>query len=525
VDALASFDIVSHHAVMRRRKRAEPGPRVALRLLIDTNVFISAEPHSDLPADVSIATELIRLAAEQRHQVFVHPATRDDLLEGTDERRRALRMAQLGRYPILQESPIPDSLVQLAGASEPGSNDHRDLRLLAALNARAVTHLVSNDQRFRKRARRAGLADSFYTAHEALQYLLQLVPYESPPPPLVSRIPAYTLDTDQAIFESLRIDYPDFDKWLDTVRSQSDHRPCFLVTTGGAYVGLALLKHETECEYPLPQPVVKVSTFKVDPDRSGFKYGELLLKSIFTFAHEQRTASMYVTAFERHDGLLALLTEFGFKIIPDYTTGLGELVLGKRLRGNRDASLDSLEFHKTYGPPAVMLRSPAWAIPIEPRWHDQLFPDAPQEEESQLVLPGLDEPDPKPWGNALRKAYLCHSKVTRLGRGDVVAFYRSRDVRSFTVLGVVEATLRSNDPLEVMGFVGKRTVYTPDDIAAMCLRGPVLAILFRQDRFMDPPWSLDEVCGAGLLRSHPQSVTELRREGISWLGQQLAEWP
>jgi hypothetical protein len=207
----------------------------------------------------------------------------------------------------LDESPISQSLIQRAGESDAGTNDHRDLRLLAALDAHAVTHLVTNDRRLRSRARRAGLADSVYTVDEALQFILQLIPYETPPPPLVERVQPYTLDTDQAIFESLREDYyPHFDKWLDKVRSESALRPCFLVTVGGVYAGLALLKFEIDCKYPFEQPVVKISTFKVDPDRSGFKYGELLLKSIFQFAHHQRVASLYVTVFGHHDALRVL---------------------------------------------------------------------------------------------------------------------------------------------------------------------------------------------------------------------------
>jgi hypothetical protein len=218
-----------------------------------------------------------------------------------------------------------------------------------------------------------------------------------------------------------------------------------------------------------------------------------------------------------------VLAEFGFEVDSESTTELGELVMVKHLRGDRDASLDPLTFHKKYGPPAILLGQRAWAIPIEPRWHKQLFPDAPGP--AQLVLPGLFDADPKPWGNALRKAYLCHSRVTKVRPGDTIVFYRSQDFRSFTVVGVVEATMRSVDPHEIMTFVGKRTVYTPTDIAQMCRHGPVFATLFRQDRFLDPAWPLAEVCSHGLLKSHPQSFTELRKGGISWLQEQLAEWP
>jgi GNAT superfamily N-acetyltransferase len=415
----------------------------------------------------------------------------------------------------------------LAGSVTLASNDHRDLRLLASLSSRAVTHLVTNDQRLRKWAIRVALAENTYSVAEAIQFLRQLVPYEAPPPPLVSRIQAYTLDTGQRILDSLREEYaPDFDKWLDKVRDESQHRPCFIVTVEDEYAGLALLKHEDDADYELEKPIVKISTFKVDPDRSGSKYGELLLKSIFMYAYQQRVASLYVTIFAHHESLRALLGEFGFAELPGVATGLGELVMAKTLRGSRDSGLPPLEYHKRYGPPAILIADQsAWAIPIVPHWHDQLFPDAPAEEDPQLTLPGLDEPDPKPWGNALRKAYLCRSNIASISAGDSILFYRSHDTQAFTVVGVVEDTLRSRDPTVVMSFVGKRTVYTPSDIAEMCRRGPVLAILFRQDRFVEPPWNLADAVGNGLLKSHPQSITKVREEGVPWLRQGLAEWP
>ena len=51
---------------------------------------------------------------------------------------------------------------------------------------------------------------------------------------------------------------------------------------------------------------------------------------------------------------------------------------------------------------------------------------------------------------------------------------------------------------------------------------PPLAILFRQDRFIDPPWSLAELQQNAVLRSWPQSVTRIREEGMAWVRSRLA---
>jgi len=494
-----------------------PGP---LRLLLDTNIFIAAEPYSGaLEAEIHTVNAMLRLASEQQHQVFLHPVTREEVLGGNDPDRVRQREAEFNRYALLKEAPISATLVQTAGDSKPGSNDHRDLRILAALHARAVTHLVTNDRPLLRRAHRAGLGDKVYTAQDALQYLRELVPTEVPTPPSVEKVPAYTLDVDQEIFVSLRADYEGFDKWLDTVRAESQFRPCFVVKKDLNYAAVALLKHEFDCSYPFADPVLKISTFKVGAEYSGAKYGELLLKALFQYAARKQAATLYVEVFEKYAPLLVLLSEFGFEEQQELRTKRRELVLAKSMNPPNDSPLSDLDYHKKYGPPALKLTQKGWVIPIWPAWHLQLFPDAPEVPGVQLYLPGIEEP--KPWGNALRKAYLSHSSVTKLAPGDIVLFYRSHDTRALTVVGVIEDVRRSSDPLEILTYVGQRTVYSPEDIARLCRQGPVLAILFRQDRFLDPVWELHEVICKGLLKSWPQSITRIKEEGVTWLHEQL----
>jgi hypothetical protein len=75
-----------------------------------------------------------------------------------------------------------------------------------------------------------------------------------------------------------------------------------------------------------------------------------------------------------------------------------------------------------------------------------------------------------------------------------------------------------------MAFVGRRTVYTPAEIERMCrsVKG-VLAILFRQDRFIEPPWSLAELQAARVVTGWPQSTTKVPREGAQWVHDNLVE--
>jgi hypothetical protein len=508
-----------------------PSGGTALRLLIDTNVFIALEPYAGrMEPGLASAAQLVRLVGEQRHRLFVHPATQDDLHEGKDKSRLTQQLAELAKFPKLAEGKIPSAVTGALGEPVPGSNDQRDLRLLAALFNNAVSFLITEDGRLRRRAARLGLRERVLTLADAVAMLRQLTPTVSTPPPRVDRVEPYALDAEQAIFASLREDYSEFDEWLNTkVRPDPDNRDCFVVHEEGCYAALTIVKRvEDDCPYSFPQPVTKIATFKVSAGYVGSKYGELLLKTLFNDAHDRGAASLYVEVLSKHEALVDLLSTFGFTD-SGLRTLRDELVMAKVLQPLPTAAeeLGSLDYHIAYGPPAIRPGGRVFVIPIQPHWHAQLFPDAPSAppaaHEQLTLLPDLKPDEPThPWGNALRKAYLSNSKSNLLSAGDVLLFYRSRDAKSVSAVGIVEAALRSSDPVAIMSFVERRTVYTPTEIAGMCARvGGVLAILFRQDRFIEPPWELAELQHYNVVTTWPQSITQVRDGGAKWVHQQL----
>jgi len=504
------------------------GQASRLRLLLDSNVVIAVEPYSGvLEAGMRSGAKLLRLANEQGHLLCVAAATRDDLLEAKDAAQRAQRVAELEKFHLLEEVPIPAALVDLVGSSVDGTNDHRDLRIIAALFAGAATHLVTDDYKLRKRAERAGLAERVMTLEDAAALLVQFAPSEVPPPPRVTKPATYTLRTDDPIFESLRSDYEGFDRWFEKVRAESETRSCYLIEEGDRHAALALLKPEDDCAYDLPQPVVKICTFKVSADHADVKFGELLLKAILMDAAESPIATLYVEVLPSHPEVVGFLENFGF-LDSGHRNERGEHVLTKSLRpvgDEEDQSLSDLDFHIRYGPPALRCAQQIFVVPIEPRWHDQLFPEqAPERRSEQLELFATGTPVTQPWGNALRKAYLCNSPTRQIRAGDVLLFYRSTDRQSVSAIGIVEDTLRSADPDEIVRFVGRRTVYSPQEIAYMArsVRG-VLSVLFRQDRFQEPPWTLENLRAVNVLRGWPQSITKLTGARAEWVRERLAE--
>jgi len=487
-----------------------------VKFLIDTNIFIPLEPTR--PSDVEIGTpavtELARLMTEARYQMYVHPCAREDIRHDDDAARRELREIQINKYLPLPEPPPPSSrLERILGPREFGTNDWVDHQLLAALEAEAIDVLITEDRSLIRKAVLLGLGDRINTIAEAVSFLRDLFDKVPSPPPSISSIRAHSLNEADPIFHSLRGDYPGFDVWLQ--RCKRGHRLAWIVESYGAdYAGVCVVKQESPNEFDLIGKVLKICTFKISEQHNGLRLGELLLKAIFDHAFSNNYDMIYVTVFDKYRDLLWLLDKFGFED-SDCRTDLGEIVMVKPLSFTEEdrTSLDPLAFNIRYGPSAMKFESvPAFVVPIQPRFHRVLFPEA----ESQLPL----MPDRHPCGNSIRKAYLSNAVIRLIKRGDILLFYRSGDIRGVTAIGVVEDTHVSCLPTDIAHFVWNRTVYRFSDIVHLCQKD-VLAILFRQSRILKDPIPLDQLIARGFLSAAPQSIIQLPEEASGWLQSRL----
>ncbi len=480
-----------------------------MKFLIDTNVLIPLEPTSPrhFEPGTDKAVEFVRLASQGGHQVFVHPAVQDDLRRDPDGERRAARERLIRKYAALPDPPpLTAHIEQVVGTAERGSNDWVDHHLLAALLASAIDFVVTEDQPLRRKAVRLGLQRQVVTIDEAVGTLRALFDETPYPPPAVEDVKAHRLNERDPIFDSFRADYgAEFDPWL--LKCKREHRQAWVINADdGSHAAVAIVNREDANG----ERRLKLCTFKVGEDSRGRRFGELLLKTVLTYAFLNRYRSMFMTAFEKQGQLIALVEDFGFRQEPGRTR-LRELVFTKTFAYSADEALDlaPLDFNVRLGPFAHRWRGVAsYVVPIQPRYQWLLFPEA----SGQLaLLPGRHA-----FGNGLRKAYLCHAQLRRLAPGDNLLFYRSGNDKGVFCVGVAEDTLVSSDAAEVARFVGTRTVYTYDEIRRMT-RKPVLAILFRQARMVEPVVRAEELRKNGALNGAPQSIVGVRKESLGWL--------
>jgi GNAT superfamily N-acetyltransferase len=507
----------------------------SLTFLLDTNEIIPAEPFGSA-AEEPVA-RLISLCIEHGHRVVVHPANVADLSRVKDTAERAQKLAALRKYPMLAESPVSSDLESRAGASIPGSNDDRDLRLLAAVDSGAATYLVTEDRRLRKRAARAGIGSSLASVDEALDLLGRLHPADAVPPPIVDLIETYKVDFRQVLFDSLRDDYPEFDEWFRTkVAKDARGRRCWaVVDRDGKYDAIAIVKIADEHPDNPRRTATKISTFKVAPHRAGEKVGELFLRAILEWAHGQPAVdTLFVEVKPEPDKepLRRFLEQFGFEKSAVEAKVNGDITYVKSLVAPATTRLSPFDFHVRYGPPALLGSARLFVIPVKPHWYLGLFPDSPTFGAfGALTLSGVAAP-PTPFGNAIRKAYLCHSPTKTIPPGSTLLFYRSAEANgkgkakgggAIQAVGVAERSIRTANSERILSFVGRRTVYSAEDVGAMCEGSKaVLATLFRHDHYLDTPWTLHELITISVLNGAPQSVTEVKSErGRQWLRNEL----
>lgn len=485
-----------------------------MRFLLDTNIAIPAEPTSvaDIEAKTPAIVDLLRLVSQGQHTALIHPASLKEVLGDRNIPRRDARALLLGKYPQVQSPPgVSTRLTAVLGVPVAGSHNEIDLLLLSAVEANAIDYFVTQDDGIHRRARRVGLSDRVLTVADAIVAIQALFPTVPRPPPLVASVLAHQLNEADPIFASFRQDYPRFDDWL--AKSKRLQRQAWTIGGVAGYAGVCIVKEESTNEHGFAGKILKICSFKIADEFRGYRYGELLLKTVFGYLVENHYRGVFVETFAKQEGLIALFTDFGFDDVAE--SAKNERVLFKSMQPAKreDARLGPLDFNIKYGPHAfTLVGARAFLVPIQPQFHRLLFPEL----ERQLSF-GTES---HAFGNSIRKAYLCHSLTRKIAAGDVIFFYRSRDDQAATAVGVVEQTLVSADAAEVARFVGNRTVYSFAEIARMATK-PILSLRFRFARAIPEPWKLDLLIRSGIVKRHPQSFMELQEKAVDWIANQL----
>lgn len=480
-----------------------------LRFLLDTNVLIPLQD-SMVVLQPSL-TDFVRLCNVHGHELLFHPASRQDIGRDPDIARRTRTLARLRQYTELQPGPACPW-----NSPQTSANDACDNEILYALHRDAAHALVTEDQGLHKKARERGLGDRVYFIQSVHDWVRRLHESGQVRLPFIEDVELHTL-TDQLqdpFFDSLRSGYTGFNDWFR--RKAQEGRCAWIYRENPGDAIRALCIYAVQSNEPindqgdrLAGDSLKLCTFKVGEEVRGRKVGELFLRAAFQYASDLRCEHIFLTANDdRQTQLIALIEDFGFRHA-GFHNGDGVYVKEHPVQPPA-IPMDHFDYLRRFYPHYMSGEDvQKFLIPILPHFHDILFPD--------YENPGHALPAGHPKrhvGNAIKLAYLCHAVSRQPRPGDVVLFYRSRDLRAVTTMGVVESYVCSSSAAEIARIVSRRTVYSERQIAEMAER-ETKVMLFRLIRHFNSSVSYDNLKRLRVVRGPIQSITKISDESFS----------
>ncbi len=483
-----------------------------MRVLLDTNILISREDDATIEPALQ---ELLQLLNKLNANILVHPASEQDLNNDKNSERREKILSKIRTYNRLESPPVP-SLGFIAIVGNPKNrHDEVDNNLLAAVSFNAVHLLITEDQGICKKAMKLGIRDRVHLIEDALEYLKPLAKRQITAPrfPIIEHVFVHNLDVQDPIFNELRTEYPDFNRWFQEIALKQ--RQAFVTRKIDKSLGAVLIyKFENEAILDCVPPIgqgnrLKLCTFIVS--RTGYRIGELLIKLSISLCIKQGTPEIYLTHYVKlRDSLVDLIEEYGFFLVGSKTNG--EQVFFKQFFPQSPQEVENIDeakifylnsryFPTYYDGPNVH----KYLIPIQPQYHDTLFPEKRRQETLNGLMKIIHAE-----GNSIKKAYLCHAQIKRIKQNDILLFYRSQDEKAITAIGIVDQVITDlTDPIEIPSIVSKRTVYSFEEIQVIAQK-PTLVLLFRLNFLLERPVSLEGLRGIGI--PAPQSIREIRHE-------------
>jgi len=434
-----------------------------MRALLDTNILIHREAPIISRQNIGL---LFNWLDRLRYEKCVHPISILEIEQYKDERLRRSFATKLASYRLIRApAPISTEVQTLSDAVDSTENDLNDTKILNELYAERIELLITEDRGIARKADRLGIGDRVFTIDGFLEKVVaenpELIEYKVLS---VKKSLFANLNVADPFFDSLRKEYPNFDRWFNH-KSEDPAYVCF--RERDSLVAFLYLKLEYEREpyhdiVPpfLPKRRLKVGSFKVE--FNGFKLGERFLKIIFDNALKQRVEEIYITTFKHsaeQERLIKLLEDFGFSLHGQRRNPYGnENVYVRDMNLQFNATEPRLSF------PFVSRSSRSFLVPIYPEYHTELLPDSILKTESPT-----NYVEQQPHRNSIRKVYVSRSYFRDLVPGDVIVFYRTGGYHQsvVTTLGVVEnvyVNIQSEE--QFIRLCRKRSVFTDEELRA-----------------------------------------------------------
>ncbi len=487
-----------------------------MRIIIDTNIFIPLEDiNTSFNADLAKLSRLV----SGHHELLIHPASKDDIARDKNNKRKQSMLLRTEKYNLLEKPPAFNTGQETKMFGLPKkANDSADNLILLAILKNCAHFLVTEDSGLLRKAQLKGVGDRVLKIKQLCELLNGDQTRLSSDLVKIKDVPCHSLDVNNNIFNSLRVGYTGFNTWFENIARAG--RKAWLCGEVDDIHAICIYKEEenepiTNEGIKLEGRLLKLCTFKVS--KNGYKLGELLIKQAFDYADINNIKGVYLTINESQSDLKFLkdlVGDFGFEYIGVDTKGRDSVFMKTFITldsiSTSELSLSHLEFLIKYYPAINANSINAYLIPVQPQFHNRLFPDiCPQH-----TLFSFDEDSV---GNAIKQAYICRAQTKSMNSGDIVFFYRTHDAKWITTYGVVEQFLIKNNSDEIFNIVKNRTVYNIGDITKMNSDLKAKVILFRRIRHLKKMIGFDRLKEINIVSGAIQSVVKLDHNQLKLL--------
>lgn len=266
-----------------------------MKALLDTNIIIHREAGRVFNQDIGI---LFKWLDKVKYQKCIHPVTIEEIEKNPNHITVDTFRIKLESYEqLLTVAPMSEEVNKISAKFDANENDRNDTKLLNEVYVGRVDLLISEDKKIHTKAATLDISDRVYTINSFLEKIYaenpELVKYQVLG---VQQKLFGELDLRDPFFDSLKEDYPGFDKWFHKKANDKVY-----VTTNkenGKLLSFLFLKTEDKDEaYPDITPSfkskkrLKVGTFKVVSN--GVRLGERFMKIIFDNAIAQKVEENY----------------------------------------------------------------------------------------------------------------------------------------------------------------------------------------------------------------------------------------
>src|SRR5918911_557479 len=195
-----------------------------MRVLLDTNIVIHREAPHVVIEEIGI---LFKWLDRLRYTKYVHPITIQEINRLKNRDARQTFNIKLDSYiPLTAPSSLHPEVIKICSPLDNIENDSNDTLLINEVYNDRVDILITEDKKIKTKAELLNISDRVFNINSFLEKVITENPELSDYKVLSVRKDYFgRIDLNDPFFDSLKEDYPEFQKWFNS-KSQEEVYIC-----------------------------------------------------------------------------------------------------------------------------------------------------------------------------------------------------------------------------------------------------------------------------------------------------------